>query len=119
MIIDESILNKPTLSKEQRLANLVTDIKVNSTKAFKGLVDQYEAITRKVLKNTQFTPQEIFDSLGAEGSELVALANLIATTINTAKADTITVDLSTILTVNPDGTVTVASEFNVLAEGQD
>jgi hypothetical protein len=103
-----AIINTPsTLTTAQKQAKAKATINGGVNALYRQMLTTYNSAMESVWANADgLTPQEVFNAFGTNGGELVRLATLLKTTINTATPNTIP-DSSVSLTVNNDGTVTV------------
>jgi len=98
------------LTLAQKQERVKKQIERKTWDTFSGLVAVHKELMQKVWENPQgLTPQEVFDSLGANAGELFSLATLLVTTVNTAKPGTLVDAHPYNYTINGDGTVTVTS----------
>jgi len=93
----------------QRQGQAASRVKTLVQRMVQQLVQQHRQLTRLVYKNrNKLTPQEVYDALGEDAAEVVAISWDLAAFVNTAAGETLidTTDLPE-LTLNEDGTVTV------------
>lgn len=103
-----SLLDKPQRPKGTAKAVARTKVVAGVSNLFSTLKSQFSALYATVYQNEDsLTPQEVFDSLGTSAVEVVQLAELLKTALNTAKPGTITTPSPT-FTPHPDGTLTLA-----------
>ncbi len=97
---------------EERQEKVVQRVEGLGKRMLQQLVQQHKQLMSAMFQNhSKLTPQEVFDALGEDGGEVVTFAQGLAALVNTTTGET-TIDMSGLpgLTVNPDGTVTVATE---------
>lgn len=96
------------LSKEEKQEITKKQIAADAYTAYNALVKAHGSIYKRVWQNNLgLTPQEVFDVLGSQGSELFRLSAILIQTVNTAKPGSISYTQPYHFTINPDGTVTV------------
>lgn len=107
-IIDPTI-NQPTEpTLEQKKERVSRRIKQRSTETLFGLIGTYEELKNAVWNNPQgLTPQQVFDSLGTDASQLFSLSTVLVQTVNTVQPNTLVDSHPYNYTINEDGTVTV------------
>jgi hypothetical protein len=102
-----SLLNDPTI--EQQTVALLKDAVVGTLNFLKNSFDNAQ---RLVWQNGSLSPQEVFDALGTDAGELVALSAALAAFINSVAPENKQVaslkPADVTLTVNEDGTVTLS-----------
>jgi hypothetical protein len=95
-----------TIEQKQRKAKAIINAQINGL--YRQMLSTYTAAMGLVWSNADgLTSQQVFDAFGTDGAELIRLATLLATTVNTATPGTIpapTVNLQ----IGEDGKVTVA-----------
>ncbi|HVS73089.1 MAG TPA: hypothetical protein VHQ47_17675 [Phycisphaerae bacterium] len=100
----------PPSTPEQIAQNVQQRVTARINSLFQQMGATFAFCMSQVWQNQNVTPQQVFDAFGANGAELFRLANLLATTVNSAVPGTIAdASLTPPLpyTINADGSVTV------------
>lgn len=74
-----------------------------------SLVANYKSGFNIVWHNPKLTPQQVFDALGTDAGQFLSMAQDLATLILKYAPATVLPAAPKAMTVNPDGTVTVAA----------
>lgn len=90
-------------------ALLKTEVTDVANQVFQSMVTAYYTQIERIFSHPQLTPQEALDAFGLDAAELVTLAGLLKTAINTAKPGLIG-DLPAVLIPNKDGTVSLGGQ---------
>lgn len=107
-IIDPTINQpvEPTLAEKQ--TRVSRRIKQKSTETLFGLIGTYTELMQTVWQNPAgLSPQQVFEGLGTDASQLFSLATVLVTTVNTVQPGTLVDAHPYNYTINEDGTVTV------------
>jgi hypothetical protein len=102
-----SLLSSQELTTQQKQLAVAGRIQKSSSFLFRQMANTYANIYTDVWVNPDLTPQEVFDSLGASGAELLALADVLSSTVNGVVPGTIETGYPYEYTINEDGTVTI------------
>ena len=108
-----SLLSSQNLTTEQKQLAVAGKIQKASSFLFRQMANTYANIYTDVWVNPDLTPQEVFDSLGTSGAELLALADVLSSTVNGVVPGTIETGYPYEYTINEDGTVTIGDLIEV------
>ena len=102
-----SLLSSQELTTQQKQLAVAGRIQKASSFLFRQMANTYANIYTDVWDNPDLTPQEVFDSLGTSGAELLTLADVLSSTVNGVVPGTIETGYPYEYTINEDGTVTI------------
>ena len=107
-----SLINtKPTevvLTTEQLQAQFVAQLSQGMTQRFTGLKGFVENVMQSIFKNDKLTPVQTLAALGTNAAEVFKLGSMIAAVLNEAVPNSVDLTPPVAVTINQDGTVTLA-----------
>lgn len=106
-IITSPSLTPPTLDEQK--AQFAAQVRTQVTAQFNQLNQSSLMLFNQVFKHPKFKPQDLFDSLGADASQLLSIMSILQGAVNAIVPGTFKAVSDVKTSVNKDGTVSVAA----------